>query len=94
MTVEQEAELRPSMRGSLPPQSDSGLPFQWALGEAVHTLAPKVKEHVLQTPGTVVTYRGRMRVWRDTGWRGRFASWLLHLGAWAKTMFPETGGGC
>lgn len=77
--------------GYLSPQSDTSLPFQWALGQAVHTLAPKVKEHVLQTPGSVVRYRGRMRVWRETGWRGRLASWLLHLGTFAKTMFPETG---
>jgi hypothetical protein len=73
------------------PRCDTRLPFQWALGSAVHTLAPKVKEHVLQPPGTVVTYRGRMRVWRDTGWRGRVASALLQLGALARTMFPETG---
>ena len=91
MMVGKGADLRPSIRGHLPPQSDTGLPFHWALGQAVDTLAPKVKEHVLQTPGTVVTYRGRMRVWRDTGWRGRIAGWLLHLGALVKTMFPETG---
>jgi len=66
-------------------------PFQWALGEAVHTLAPKVREHVLQPPGTEVTYRGRMRVWRDGGWRGRLSGWLLRLGVPARTMFPETG---
>lgn len=75
----------------LSPPSDTGLPFQWALGQAVHTLAPKVRDHVLQRPGTVVTYRGRMRVWRDAGWRGRIAGWLLHLGRFASTMFPETG---
>jgi hypothetical protein len=91
MILQKATDLRPSLRGYLPPQFDTGLPFQWALGQAVHTLAPKVKEHVLQPPGTVVTYRGRMRVWRDTGWRGRLASWLLQLGALAKTMFPETG---
>ena len=79
------------MRDYSPPQSDTSFPFQWALGQGVHTLAPKVKDHVLQTPGTVVTYRGRMRVWRDGGWRGRLASCLLQVGALAKTMFPETG---
>lgn len=69
----------------------TGFPFQWALGDAVQSLAPKVREHVLQPPGTVVTYRGRMRVWRDAGWRGKLAGWLLHAGARARTMFPETG---
>ena len=51
-------------------------PFEWALGESIHALAPRVKEHVLQSPGTVVVYRGRMRVWRDGGRRGWFAGWL------------------
>jgi hypothetical protein len=87
--------MRRSSEGSVWEMADSTqdtrLPFQWALGQAVHTLAPRVREHVLQRPGTVVSYRGRMRVWRDTGWRGWLASWLLHLGAMAKTMFPETG---
>jgi Domain of unknown function (DUF4166) len=67
--------------------------FEWVLGDAVHALAPKVKEHVLQAPGTVVTYRGRMRVWRERGWRGRLTGWLLGVGAFARTMFPETGEG-
>ena len=89
--IDVKTDPRLAMGDDSPPQSDTSLPFQWALGQAVHTLAPKVKEHVLQTPGTIVTYRGRMRVWRDTGWRGRLASWLLHVGALAKTMFPETG---
>jgi uncharacterized protein DUF4166 len=66
-------------------------PFQFVLGDAIHTLAPKVKEHVLQPPGTVVTYRGRMRVWRDGGWRGCLAGLLLRVGVLARTMFPETG---
>ena len=70
---------------------DTRLPFQWALGPAVHSLAPKVKEHVLQPPGTVVTYRGRVRVWRDAGWKGKVASRLLLLGTLVRTMFPETG---
>jgi len=67
-------------------------PFEWVLGDAVHDLAPKVREHVLQPPGTSVTYRGRMRVWRERGWRGRLSGWLLRLGVFARTMFPETGG--
>src|SRR5689334_20550142 len=66
-------------------------PFEWALGESIHALAPRVKEHVLQPPGTVVVYRGRMRVWRDGGQRGTFAGWLLRLGMFANFMFPETG---
>jgi len=66
-------------------------PFEWALGESIHALAPHVKEHVLQSPGTVVVYRGRMRVWRDGGRRGWFAGWLLRLGIFANFMFPETG---
>lgn len=66
-------------------------PFEWALGESIHALAPRVKEHVLQSPGTVVVYRGRMRVWRDGGGRGKFAGWLLRLGIFANFMFPETG---
>lgn len=61
------------------------------MGDSIHTLAPKVREHVLQPPDTVVMYRGRMRVWRDGGWRGRLAGWLLRVGALARTMFPETG---
>ena len=72
-------------------QNTPDRPFQCALGDAVHTLAPKVKEHVLQPPGTVVTYRGRMRVSRDGGWRGALAGWLLRVGVFARTMFPETG---
>lgn len=91
MRVEAKADPGASVRGSSPPQSDAILPFQWALGQAVHSLAPKVKEHVLQAPGTVVTYRGRMRVWRDAGWKGRLAGRLLRVGALARTMFPETG---
>ena len=71
--------------------ASEGRPFEWALGEAVHTLAPKVREHVLQPPGSEVTYRGRMRVWRDAGWRWRIAGWLLRQGVPARTMFPETG---
>ena len=66
-------------------------PFEWALGESIHALAPRVKEHVLQPPGTVVVYRGRMRVWRDGGRRGWFAGYLLRLGIFADFMFPETG---
>ena len=66
-------------------------PFEWALGELINALAPRVKEHVLQSPGTVVVYRGRMRVWRDGGRRGKFAGWLLRLGIFASFMFPETG---
>jgi Domain of unknown function (DUF4166) len=66
-------------------------PFEWALGESIHALAPRVKEHVLQPPGTVVVYRGRMRVWRDGGWRGKLTGWLLRLGTFATFLFPETG---
>jgi hypothetical protein len=66
-------------------------PFEWALGESINALAPRVKEHVLQSPGTVVVYRGRMRVWRDAGWRGSIASWLLRLGVFYSFLFPETG---
>jgi hypothetical protein len=66
-------------------------PFLWALGDATGSLAPAVREHVLQPPGTTVTYRGTMRVWRDRGWRGRLAGLLLCVGARARTMFPETG---
>src|SRR5262245_12045452 len=66
-------------------------PFEWALGESIHALAPRVKEHVLQSPGTVVVYRGRMRVWRDGGWRGRIAGWLMRIGILANFLFPETG---
>ena len=68
-----------------------GLPFVWALAEAVRTLDPKVREHVLQEPGSVLTYRGRLRVWRDGGWRGMVANCLLRLGTSIQTMFPETG---
>jgi hypothetical protein len=70
---------------------DDSRPFQWALGESINALAPRVKEHVLQPPGTVVVYRGRMRVWRDGGWRGRIANWLLRLAVRASFLFPETG---
>lgn len=80
-----------SLEAHSPPHPQSGLPFQWALGEAIRELAPRVQAHVLQAPGTVVVYRGRMRVWRDGGWRGKLAGWLLRVGALAKTMFPETG---
>lgn len=72
-------------------QTNNGLPFQRALGEAIHGLAPMVKEHILQTPGSVVTYRGRMRVSRDGGWRGKLSGWLLRIGTLSRTMFPETG---
>jgi hypothetical protein len=65
-------------------------PFQWALGDSIAALAPRVQDHVLQAPGTVVVYRGRMRVWRDGGQRGRMAGWLLRVGVFASFMFPET----
>jgi hypothetical protein len=65
-------------------------PFEWALGESIHALAPKVKEHVLQLPGTIEVYRGRMRVWRDGGWRGKVASLLLRAAVFADFLFPET----
>lgn len=68
-----------------------GRPFEWALGESIRGLAPAVRDHILQPPGTVVTYRGRMRVTREGGWRGRLTGWLLHLGAIARFMFPDTG---
>ena len=32
-----------------------------------------------------------MRVWRDGGWRGRLAGWLLRVGTLTRFMFPETG---
>ena len=66
-------------------------PFEWVLGESINALAPRVKEHVLQSPGTVVVYRCRMRVWRDGGWRGKIAGWLMRIGVFAKFLFPETG---
>ena len=66
-------------------------PFEWALGESINALAPRVKEHALQSPGTVVVYRGRMRVWRDGGWRGKITGWLLRIGTLARFLFPETG---
>ena len=66
-------------------------PFLWPMGESVYRLAPRVQEHVMQTPGTTVTYRGRMRVWREGGWRGVVAGWLLRVGTLARTMFPEIG---
>ena len=66
-------------------------PFQWALGKSIDALAPRVKEHVLQVPGTITVYRGRMRVWRDGGLRGKFTSLLLRIGALANFLFPETG---
>ena len=80
-----------SQEAHSPPHPHSGLPFQWALGEDIRALGPRVQAHVLQAPGTVVVYRGRMRVWRDAGWRGKLAGWLLRVGALANTMFPETG---
>jgi hypothetical protein len=66
-------------------------PFEWALGESVNALAPRVKEHALQLPGTVVVYRGRMRVWRDGGQRGKITGWLLRVAVYANFLFPETG---
>ena len=66
-------------------------PFEWALGESINALAPLVKEHVLQLPGTIVVYRGRVRVWRDGGWRGKIASLLLRIGVFGRFLFPETG---
>ena len=66
-------------------------PFEWALGELINALAPLVKEHVLQLPGTIVVYRGRVRVWRDGGWRGKIASLLLRIGVFGRFLFPETG---
>jgi hypothetical protein len=76
---------------ALAPGAGVARPFEWALGESIHALAPRVKEHVLQSPGTVVVYRGRMRVWRDGGRRGWFAGWLLRLSMLGNFMFPETG---
>ena len=76
---------------ALAQNANDSRPFQWALGESIAALAPRVQEHVLQKPGTVVVYRGRMRVWRDGGQRGKFAGWLLRLGVFASFMFPETG---
>ena len=66
-------------------------PFESALGESINALAPGVKEHVLQSPGTIVVYRGRMRVWRDGGWRGKIAGGLMRIGILANFLFPETG---
>jgi hypothetical protein len=72
--------------------SDHGdRPFQWALGVAIESLAPAVQEHILQEPGTVVVYRGRMQVSRDGGVAGAIAGVLLHLGRLCRFMFPETG---
>jgi hypothetical protein len=73
------------------PAASVSRPFEWTLGESIHSLAPRVKEHLLQAPGTVVIYRGRMRVWRDSGWRGVLTGWLLRLGTFANFLFPETG---
>lgn len=70
---------------------DERLPFRSALGEAVDALAPRVREHVLQPPGTTVVYRGRMRVERDGGLRGALAGVLLRCGVPLATMFPEAG---
>jgi len=76
---------------AISPRPRLDLPFQWALGESIRALPPSVQDHVLQSPGTVVLYRGRMRVWRDGGWRGKIAGWLLRVGTLARFMFPETG---
>ena len=66
-------------------------PFEWALGESIHALAPLVKEHVRQLPGTIEVYRGRVRVWRDGGWRGKVASLLLRASVLGDFLFSETG---
>src|SRR6476620_6276882 len=67
-------------------------PFEWALGESINALAPGVKEHVLQSPGTIVVYRGRMRVWRDGGWRGKIAGGLLRIGILAALQRKSSPG--
>jgi len=67
-------------------------PFEWALGESINALAPGVKEHVLQSPGTIVVYRGRMRVWRDGGWRGKIAGGLMRIGILAALQRKSSPG--
>jgi hypothetical protein len=89
-----EAQIDPTLCASRPStelESAIARPFQWALGQAGDTLRPLVKEHVFLLPGTVATYRGRMRVWRDQGWKGVIAGFLLRFGTLSRTMFPETG---
>ena len=66
-------------------------PFQWVLGDSIHDLAPQVKDHVSIPAGTVAIYRGRMRVWRDGGWKGALSGGLLRIGVLTRTMFPEIG---
>src|ERR1051326_5247968 len=83
-TYDAATQLLPAARGR------EHTPFEWALGESIHALAPAVRDHVRQPPGTVAVYRGRMRVWRETGWRGWLAGWLLRIGTLARFMFPET----
>jgi hypothetical protein len=80
-----------SMSRAFAEDASASRPFEWALGESINALAPRVKEHVLQSPGTVVVYRGRMRVWRDGGRRGKIAGWLMRIGVFASFLFPETG---
>ena len=84
-------KLENSTGRAFPVETNFSRPFEWALGESINALAPRVKEHVLQSPGTVVVYRGRMRVWRDAGWRGKIAGSLMRIGVFAKFLFPETG---
>jgi uncharacterized protein DUF4166 len=67
------------------------LPFQAALGAAIEAVAPGVKAHFLQQPGTC-RYRGTMRrVWRRSGWRGWLAGPVLRIGSWTDTLFANTG---
>jgi hypothetical protein len=76
---------------ALAEDADVSRPFEWQLGESVHALAPRVKEHILQLPGTIQVYGGRMRVWRQGGLRGKIAGLLLRIGPLANFLFAETG---
>ena len=46
---------------------------------------------MLQLPGTIVVYRGRVRVWRDGGWRGQLPACCCALASLGGFLFPETG---
>jgi Domain of unknown function (DUF4166) len=67
------------------------LPFQGALGPAIESAAPGIRERFLQPSGTR-RYRGAMRrIWRREGWQGRAAGAFLWLGSRAETLFADTG---
>ena len=87
LATEYDNPAAPALTGS----ATVSRPFEWALGESINALAPLVKEHVRQLPGTIVVYRGRVKVWRDGGWRGKISSLLLRLAVFGTFLFPETG---